>query len=49
MDLKKILADKDVVALAAFAKENDLVLREGKLVPRDEAARVRVSARVAER
>lgn len=47
MDIKNILKTKDVKALAEFAKANDLVLREGKLVPRDDAAKVRSKGQIA--
>jgi DNA polymerase elongation subunit (family B) len=47
MDIKKILKDGDVKALAAFAKANNLVLRNGKLVPRDDEAKVWAKGQVS--
>lgn len=47
MDIVSALKTGDVKAIAQFARDNNLVLREGKLVPRDDEAAKVTKARAA--
>lgn len=44
--MKKIIADRDVKALADFARANNLVLKDGKLVARDDEAKGKLNEKV---
>lgn len=46
MDLKKLFAERDTTKLAEFAKANDLVIQDGKLVPRNEEAKQKLKEKV---
>jgi hypothetical protein len=44
-NITELIKNKDVEGLRAFAVENNMVVKEGKLVPRDEASKKSLHAR----
>lgn len=46
MDIRELFETRDLKAIAAFIKENDLVIRDGKLFPRDDEAKKYCQSRV---